>query len=194
MDVVAYAPLITTPVIFFRDGELSIDNNLSERSLRAQAVGRKNYMFVGSDRGGRTAATLYSLVASCKRHQVDPFAYLKDGPGAVADAPRNGAQRTIARRLVGGASWLATPNRFARREISAIARVLERGNPRTPTIREGADAGWGFRPSPLVKARGAVRLVRGGWIQIGWMRRSERPYRLSWPRSPRIRWVGGTLR
>jgi hypothetical protein len=43
-----------------------------------QAIGRKNYMFVGSDRGGRTAATLYSLVASCKRHQVDPFAYLKD--------------------------------------------------------------------------------------------------------------------
>jgi transposase len=39
---------------------------------------RKNYLFVGSDRGGRTAATLYSLVASGKRHQIDPFAYLKD--------------------------------------------------------------------------------------------------------------------
>jgi hypothetical protein len=51
---------------------------VSERSLRAQAIGRKNFMFVGSDRGGRTAATLYSLVASCKRNQVDPFAYLKD--------------------------------------------------------------------------------------------------------------------
>jgi hypothetical protein len=63
---------------YTRDGELSIDNNVSERSLRAQAIGRKNYMFVGSDRGGRTAATLYSLVASCKRHHVDPFAYLKD--------------------------------------------------------------------------------------------------------------------
>jgi transposase len=53
-------------------------NNVSERSLRAQAIGRKNYLFAGSDRGGRTAATLYSLVASCKRHQVDTFAYLKD--------------------------------------------------------------------------------------------------------------------
>jgi hypothetical protein len=63
---------------YTRDGDLSIDNNVSERSLRAQAIGRKNYMFVGSDRGGRTAATLYSLVGSCKRHQVDPFAYLKD--------------------------------------------------------------------------------------------------------------------
>jgi transposase len=60
------------------DGELSIDNNLSERNVRAQALGRKNYLFVGSDRGGRTAATLYSLVGSCKRLRVDPFAYLKD--------------------------------------------------------------------------------------------------------------------
>jgi transposase len=60
------------------DGELSIDNNVSERSLRAQAIGRKNYLFVGSDRGGRTAATLYSIVATCRRHQIDPFAYLKD--------------------------------------------------------------------------------------------------------------------
>jgi transposase len=63
---------------YTRDGELSIDNNVSERSVRAQAIGRKNYLFVGSDRGGRTAATLYSLVGSCRRHQVDSFAYLKD--------------------------------------------------------------------------------------------------------------------
>ena len=60
------------------DGELTIDNNASERSVRAQAIGRKNYLFVGSDRGGRTAATLYSLVGTCKRQQIDPFAYLKD--------------------------------------------------------------------------------------------------------------------
>jgi hypothetical protein len=63
---------------YTRDGELSIDNNVSERSVRAQAIGRKNYLFVGSDRGARTAATLYSLVGTCKRHHVDPFAYLKD--------------------------------------------------------------------------------------------------------------------
>jgi transposase len=61
-----------------RDGELSIDNNVSERNVRAQAIGRRNYLFVGSDRGGRTAATLYSLVGTCKRHPIDPFAYLKD--------------------------------------------------------------------------------------------------------------------
>lgn len=63
---------------YTRDGDLSIDNNVSERSLRAQAIGRKNYLFVGSDRGDRMAATLDSLVGSCKRHRVDPFADLKD--------------------------------------------------------------------------------------------------------------------
>jgi transposase len=60
------------------DGELSIDNNLSERALRAQAVGRKNWLFVGSDNGGRTAAVLFSMTASCKRHGIDPFRYLAD--------------------------------------------------------------------------------------------------------------------
>jgi hypothetical protein len=59
---------------YTRDGEQSIDNNCSERRLRAQAVGRKNFLFVGSDRGGRTVATLYSFVASCKRLGGDPFA------------------------------------------------------------------------------------------------------------------------
>jgi transposase len=60
------------------NGELSIDNNLAERMLRAQAIGRKNYTFLGSDRGGRTAAVLYTMTGSCKHHDIDPFAYLRD--------------------------------------------------------------------------------------------------------------------
>jgi transposase len=59
-------------------GELSIDNNLAERMLRAQALGRRNWTFLGSDRGGRTAAVLYSLTGTCKHHDIDPFAYLQD--------------------------------------------------------------------------------------------------------------------
>jgi transposase len=59
-------------------GELSIDNNLAERMLRAQALGRKNWTFLGSDRGGRTAAILYSFTGTCKHHDIDPFAYLQD--------------------------------------------------------------------------------------------------------------------
>jgi hypothetical protein len=58
--------------------ELSIDNHLAERMPRAQAIGRRNWTFLGSDRGGRTAAVLYSLTGTCKHHEVDPFAYLQD--------------------------------------------------------------------------------------------------------------------
>ncbi len=60
------------------EGILSIDNNLAERTLRPCAIGRKNYLFVGSDRGGHAAAVHYSLMASCKANDVEPFAYVRD--------------------------------------------------------------------------------------------------------------------
>ena len=59
-------------------GNLSIDNNAAERKLRPVAVGRKNYLFFGSDNGGHTAAALYSVIASSKRHGLDPWRYLRD--------------------------------------------------------------------------------------------------------------------
>jgi hypothetical protein len=60
------------------DGDLVIDNNVAENALRPVAVGRKNWLFAGSNNGGHTGAALMSLVASCKRHGLDPFAYLRD--------------------------------------------------------------------------------------------------------------------
>jgi transposase len=63
---------------YCEDGDLEIDNNGAERSLRGVAVGRKNWLFFGSDNGGRTAAVLTSLIATCKRLGVDPFTYLRD--------------------------------------------------------------------------------------------------------------------
>jgi transposase len=60
------------------DGDLAIDNNPAERALRGVAVGRKNWLFWGSDAGGRTAAVLTSLTATCARHGIDPWAYLSD--------------------------------------------------------------------------------------------------------------------
>ena len=63
---------------YTQDGLLSIDNNLAERTLRMVAIGRKNWLFVGHDNGGRRAAVVYSLVASCKLCGIDPFAYLRD--------------------------------------------------------------------------------------------------------------------
>ena len=72
---------------YTEDGDLAIDNNLSERTLRAQAIGRKNWLFVGSDNGGHTAAVLFSMTASCKRHDIDPFAWLRDVLGRLPTQP-----------------------------------------------------------------------------------------------------------
>ncbi len=80
------------------DGELSIDNILSERALWAQAVGRNNWLFVGSDDGGRTATVLFSITAS-KRHGIDPFRYLADRLQRLPTTPRP-ASWIVARCLV----------------------------------------------------------------------------------------------
>jgi len=63
---------------YLEQGYLAIDNNLSERTLRAIALGRNNWMVLGSEAGGQTAAVLYSLVATCKHLGMDPFAYLRE--------------------------------------------------------------------------------------------------------------------
>jgi len=71
------------------DPILSIDNNLSERTLRMVAIGRKNYLFAGSESGGRRAAILYSLVAGCKLNNIDPFAYFRDTLTRISTHPAN---------------------------------------------------------------------------------------------------------
>ncbi len=63
---------------FLDDGRLSIDNNASERTLRTIAVGRKAWLFVGSDDSAQSAGNLFSLIASCKLHDLEPEAYLRD--------------------------------------------------------------------------------------------------------------------
>ena len=71
------------------DGALEIDNNGAERSLRGIAIGRKNWMFYGSDNGGKTAAVLSSMVATCKRLHMDPFVYLRDLFERISAHPAN---------------------------------------------------------------------------------------------------------
>jgi len=63
---------------YLDDGILDIDNNAADQALRAIASGRKNWLFLGSNRGGRAAAVHYTLIQSAKRHAIDPFAYLRD--------------------------------------------------------------------------------------------------------------------
>ena len=77
------------------DGDLDIDNNASERDLRPLVIGRKNYLFLGSDNGGRTAAVLYSLIATARRHGLDPFAYLRDVIARISDHPSNRVEELL---------------------------------------------------------------------------------------------------
>jgi hypothetical protein len=71
------------------DGCIEIDNNAAERALRTVALGRKNYLFAGSDAGGERAAAIYSLIGSAKLNGIDPKAYLRDVLTRIADHPIN---------------------------------------------------------------------------------------------------------
>ncbi|MCU1253144.1 MAG: transposase [Edaphobacter sp.] len=62
--------------VFCSDGAVAIDNNVSEREMKRVVLNRKNSLFVGNARGGRTAAILASLTSTCRRHEVDPQLYL----------------------------------------------------------------------------------------------------------------------
>jgi transposase len=77
-----------TPLLrYCDDGVLEIDNNAAERALRAVALGRKNYLFAGSDAGGERAASMYTLIGSAKLNGIDPEAYLSHVLGRIADHP-----------------------------------------------------------------------------------------------------------
>jgi len=71
----------------FDDGRLALDNNPAERALRGVAIGRKNYLFAGSDAGGRRAAAMYSLIESAKLNGLNPQHYLADLLTRIADHP-----------------------------------------------------------------------------------------------------------
>jgi transposase len=74
---------------YCEDGDLDIDNNATERSIRSIAVGRRNWIFFGNDQGGKTAAVLRSFVASCQRAGVEPFAWFQDVLSRIASHPIN---------------------------------------------------------------------------------------------------------
>ena len=74
---------------YLDDGRIEIDNNAAERALRGVSLGRKNYLFMGSDAGGEHAAAIYSLVESAKLNGLDPEGYLREVLGRIADHPIN---------------------------------------------------------------------------------------------------------
>jgi transposase len=74
-------------VRFVEDARLKLDNNSAERQLRRVALGRKNWLFAGNEDGADRACVLYSLLATCKLHGVNPFEYLRDVIPRVGDHP-----------------------------------------------------------------------------------------------------------
>jgi transposase len=74
---------------FLDDGRICLTNNAAERALRGIALGRKSWLFVGSDRGGERAAFMYTLIGTAKLNDVDPLAWLADALARIADIPQS---------------------------------------------------------------------------------------------------------
>ena len=92
-EAIGYALNNWTALIRYTEaGFLSIDNNVAEREMKRIAIGRKNWLFVGSTKGGQTAAVLFSFTSTCHRLGVEPWAYLKD---VLSRLPTTPAERLV---------------------------------------------------------------------------------------------------
>jgi transposase len=68
----------TTLTVYLEDGRLEIDNNLCENSIRPTAIGKKNWLFIGEAKAGQRSAVIYTIIESCKRRGLEPYAYLRE--------------------------------------------------------------------------------------------------------------------
>jgi hypothetical protein len=93
---------------FTEAGFLSIDNNVAEREMKRIAIGRKNWLFVGSANGGRTAAVLFSFTSTCHRLKVEPWAYLQDVLSRVRATPADRLQELLPDRWQAAQQHVAT--------------------------------------------------------------------------------------
>ena len=123
-------------LLYASDARLEIDNNSSERTLRPCAIGRKNRLFFGSDRGGETAAILMSILASAKRHGIEPFEYVRQLLIALSSAD-------VDLRSLLPDVWIAAhPDHFLQyrrdeAEMAARARKRRRERRRAESIARG---------------------------------------------------------
>jgi len=92
------------------DGQLEIDNNAAERALRTVALGRKNYLFAGSDAGGERAAAMYTVLGTAVLNGLDPEAYLHHVLGCIAEHPINRIEELLPWNMAG---LLLAPNELA---------------------------------------------------------------------------------
>jgi len=98
---------------YLDDGRIEMDNNAAERAIRGIALGRKNWMFSGSDEGGRRAAAVYSLVETAKLNGVNPQAYLREVISRIAGHPVNRLEPLLPWSLAAEIADARTPQPMA---------------------------------------------------------------------------------
>jgi len=109
---IRYALTRWTALTCFRDdGRLELENNAAERALRAVALGRKNFLFLGADTGGERAEVIYSLIGTAKLNGLDPQAYLRHVLERIADHPINRIEELLP--------WNVAPELAARHALAA---------------------------------------------------------------------------
>lgn len=87
-------------VRYCEDGRIEVDNNTAERAIRPLVIGRRNYLFAGSDGGGQSAAVIYSLIGTARLNGVEPYAYLRTVFERIADHPINQIDELLPWRLM----------------------------------------------------------------------------------------------
>ena len=92
---------------FLDDGRICLSNNAAERALRGVALGRRAWLFAGSDRGGERAAAMYTLIATAKLNDINPQAWLADVLARIADHPASRLHELLPWH------WKATQNQAA---------------------------------------------------------------------------------
>jgi transposase len=127
---------------FLDDGRVCISNNAAERALRCVPLGRKAWLFCGSDRGGQRAAVLYTLIQSARLNGVDPQAWLADVLAHIADHPARRLDELLPWNWRKNQGVLSSPNAYAAQRAMEIKVAAKR------------PAATAVRPASMVQCSG----------------------------------------
>ena len=118
-----------------RDGRACLDNNAAERAMRPMCLGRKNWLFAGSDAGGERAAAIYSLTETAKLNGLDPEDYLRQVLERIAEHPVKRVHELLPWNLTGVRARLDQRERCLKRTITTRWSVAVGGADRTLTFQ-----------------------------------------------------------